>query len=511
MSKEQEQLCAREMDGKPRLVRGVAGSGKTLVLAHWLQKTVQQLADKPNARVWAVFANKAMERIIHDTIEQAWKVDQPVTPFPWHRVDLKRVDTGVLGLLLPEVGLSVNSFDYDALAANYLARKPVEQIKACCQAMFIDEAQDMGPNLFKLLSALVEPTDPSNPKGRAVNIFYDNYQKMLGRGTPRWSEIGLDMLGRSTIMKESFRSTRPIAELAVNVLYRLQPPEADPDHKELVEKGMVECIEQHGKPWWNVRFNQVDGPSPDLKKYPSLEKQVHAIAEQVLRWISEDGVKPGDICIVCNDKRFRDQIRDALMPGLRNIKARIVTEPRRGWDRDESTVVVSTVLSFKGYDSEIVVVAGLERFIGQGQILAKNLYVAMTRARSILAVYAYARQRPSEQAHRLLTTTEECLNMLLRQPKVEQETSKLDEFEDILQCLGDQHRQWLAKLCESHRLQQEPITAGDGEILAEPLFWFTVDGRRIACFPSGEPGAYTLHKLEDNRIEVIRAGEDVLK
>lgn len=35
------------MDGKPRLVRGVAGSGKTIVLAHWLQKTVKQLMEKP--------------------------------------------------------------------------------------------------------------------------------------------------------------------------------------------------------------------------------------------------------------------------------------------------------------------------------------------------------------------------------------------------------------------------------------------------------------------------------
>ena len=433
MSKEQQQLCGREMDGKPRLVRGVAGSGKTLVLAHWLQKTVQKLLDKPDARVWAVFANKALERLIADTVEEAWKVDQPTIPFPWHRVDLKRVDSEILAKLLPEVGLSVSGFDYDQMAEEYLKRKPVEQITPRCQAMFIDEAQDMGPNLIKLLTALVEPIDPENPRSRSVNIFYDNAQNIYQRKTPKWKDVGLDIQGRlSTVMKESFRSTRPIAEFALNVLCRLQPlASTDDDHKELDKLGLIESLQSNGKPWRKVRFNQVDGPAPIFKKYPSLDGQINAVAEQVIRWIREDGVKPGDISILCNDKRFRDQIKDALAPNLREINAEIITAPGKGWDRNERSVVASTLHSFKGYDSEIVVVAGLERFAAQGKILANNLYVAMTRARSILAVYAYASQQPKEQAQRLVTTVEECLNELLSRPKVELENSKLEDFEDM--------------------------------------------------------------------------------
>jgi hypothetical protein len=38
LSYDQQRLCGFQMDGKPRLVRGVAGSGKTLVLGHWLRK-----------------------------------------------------------------------------------------------------------------------------------------------------------------------------------------------------------------------------------------------------------------------------------------------------------------------------------------------------------------------------------------------------------------------------------------------------------------------------------------
>jgi superfamily I DNA/RNA helicase len=167
-----------------------------------------------------------------------------------------------------------DDFDYDGMAAKYLQRKPFEQVKPRCHAMFIDEAQDMGPNTLKLLSALVEQTDPANPKSRAVNIFYDDAQNIYGRVRPTWSEIGLGMIGRSRVMKESFRSTRPITEFALNVLYRLQPPDADPDHKELIKEGLVERTLRGGSPWWKVRFNQVEGPVPIFRKFASLDDQI---------------------------------------------------------------------------------------------------------------------------------------------------------------------------------------------------------------------------------------------
>jgi superfamily I DNA and RNA helicase len=70
MSYEQQQLVCLNMDGKPRLVRGVAGSGKTLVMANWLQQVVSKLSDDPQASIWAVYANKALEGMITTTIQE---------------------------------------------------------------------------------------------------------------------------------------------------------------------------------------------------------------------------------------------------------------------------------------------------------------------------------------------------------------------------------------------------------------------------------------------------------
>jgi hypothetical protein len=51
LSQEQQQLCGYKIDGKPRLVRGVAGSGKTAVLAEWLVRCLNDRVNKPEYRL----------------------------------------------------------------------------------------------------------------------------------------------------------------------------------------------------------------------------------------------------------------------------------------------------------------------------------------------------------------------------------------------------------------------------------------------------------------------------
>ena len=164
-------------------------------------------------RIWAVFANRSLQSLIGESIESAWEQATGGKPFPWGRVELHHIKE-ILEVMLPDVGLNAShyGFDYDEAASAYLDERAASEITARCDALFIDEAQDMGPNTLKLLSAIVRQRHEDDENSRAVNIFYDNAQNIYGRGTPKWSELGLDMRGRSTVMKESFRSTKPITE-----------------------------------------------------------------------------------------------------------------------------------------------------------------------------------------------------------------------------------------------------------------------------------------------------------
>jgi superfamily I DNA/RNA helicase len=509
LSNEQERLCNLELDGKPRLVRGVAGSGKTVVLAHWLAQTVQRLADRESVRIWAVFANRSLQSLIGESIVSAWEKETKGKSFPWDRVELHHVRE-ILSALLPEVGLNASAFEYeyDNAAEAYLSRKPVESITARCDALFVDEAQDMGPNTLQLLSAIVRRTNEGDENSRSVNIFYDNAQNIYGRSTPKWSELGLDMRGRSTVMKESFRSTRPITELALNVLYRLQPPDASADHKELIQRGLIEYAPREGKDWWNVRFNQIDGPKPEFRRYANLQLEFEAIGDYCRDLISVQGVQPSDICIIYNGGNIPYWLEKTTMPKLAGLGLHLSVQKNKPFERNNRFLLATTSNSFKGYDAEVVIVPAVDQYQAKGKgLLANNLYVAMTRARSVLTLFAQSMK--DQNAVRLYDVIDDCLGYLQEAPVVHSENSMQDDVVEILDCIGIEHRSWLVELMKKRELSQEPIISDTGEIIAEPLFWFRENQRIHACFGPEYPRKRIMQRLEDINARAILPGESL--
>ena len=192
---------------------------------------------------------------------------------------------------------------------------------------------------------------------------------------------------------------------------------------------------------------------------------------------------------------------------MKAIGAHLLVQTGQSFSGDPLTVTVTTAQSFKGYDAEIAVVAGVDQFVAKEKgILANSLYVAMTRARSILALYGRRSQKADQ--NRILTVLEECLDELVDHPRVEKQISSIDEFEEVVQRVGTEHRGWLERIWKSHWIEQEPILAADGEILAEPLFWFKNDERHLRCFGKHALGRSILNRLEDAGIEVVLPGEE---
>lgn len=509
LSHEQERLCTLELDGKPRLVRGVAGSGKTVVLANWLMQTVRRLKGQQNIRIWAVFANRSLQSLIGDSIQSAWEKEADGDPFPWDRVSLRHIRE-ILDVLLREVGLSSHSFgfEYDDAATAYLRHKSVENIKPRCDALFIDEAQDMGPNTLKLLTGIVRKADDTDENSRSVNIFYDNAQNIYGRRTPTWSELGLDMRGRSTVLKESFRSTKPITEFALNVLYRLQPPERNPDHKELVTRGLIERTVRNGTDWWIVRFNQIDGPQPSFRQYMNLDQEFEAIADYCRELIEVEGVQPSDICVLYNGKNIKYRLETQVAPRLADLGVEFSVQTNKPFERSNRILLATTSHSFKGYDSEVVIIPAADQYTANDKgVLANNLYVAMTRARSILTIFA--QKMNNQYAGQLYEVLEDCLDNLHERPSVDNEISPQDDLLDIIDIIGDEHRVWLMKLWRRFRINQEPILTENGELIAEPLFWLKSDDRRYVCFGTKTPRSRVLQKLEDFGLRVLPLGQEV--
>ncbi|MEZ6057200.1 MAG: AAA domain-containing protein [Planctomycetaceae bacterium] len=487
LSQEQQRLTNLNLDGKPRLVRGVAGSGKSVVLCNWLAKTAKRMEGGKNVRIWAVYANRSLHKLLRESVESAWdglfEEDLFEKPsFPWERVSLLHVKD-VLAGMLPAASLKMDNFefDYDRAAEEFLNRQNASELLPRCSALFIDEAQDMGPSTLKLLLSIVEQTDADDPNSRSAHIFYDNAQNIYGRKTPKWSEFGLDMRGRSTIMRESFRSTTPIAELAVNVRHRLTPPDERQDQDELMSMGLMERAQRNGGEWIRVRFNQVEGPKPIFHAFDNRNDEMDAIGGHLKHLVQKEGISPADICVVYNGKAVVQLLESKLKPKLAEFGVEMSVQTNRPFERQENTLVVTTSHSYKGYESEVVMIPCVDQYVtGDGLILANNLYVAMTRARSLLAIYGL--RGGSTASRTLIATISSCVDTMIATPEVETSTSIQDDLNDILDHIGHQHRKWLVDLWKRFDIRQEPITSATGQVLAEPLFWFCKDGTAWGCF-----------------------------
>ncbi len=424
LSHEQQRLTNLNLDGKPRLVRGVAGSGKSIVLCNWLAKTAQRMGREKNVRIWAVYANRSLHRLLRESVESSWEslwkdqlFEKP--SFPWENVSLLHVKD-VLAGMLPSASLSMNDFDfdYDRAAEEFLSRQDSIKILPRCSALFIDEAQDMGPSTLKLLLSVVEQIDENDPNSRSAHIFYDNAQNIYGRKTPKWSEFSLDMRGRSTIMRESFRSTTPIAELAVNVLHRLTPTDQREDQNELLGMRLIDKTQRNDEEWLRVRFNQIDGPKPIFRAFNNRKDEMAAIAGHLKHLIQKEEISPTDICVIYNGKSVAQLLEAILKPKMAEIGVELSVQTNRPFERQENTLVVTTSHSYKGYESEVVVIPCVDQFVtGDGQILANNLYVAMTRARSLLAIYSIG--GGSGASHKVSSTIAACVKTQRTAPTVD--------------------------------------------------------------------------------------------
>src|ERR1051325_6318190 len=71
-------------------------------------------------------------------------------------------------------------------------------------------------------------------------------------------------------------------------------------------------------------------------------------------------------------------------------------------------VIATTPHSFKGYEKELVLLVGVHAFAEEDR--TTTLYVAMTRARSLLALYGW--DRPLAEVQSLFSTVRKCLARL---------------------------------------------------------------------------------------------------
>ncbi len=353
MDLQQEQL-ARSLGDGHRVIHGVAGSGKTLILGYRAEHLARVCA-KP---ILVLCYNESLARRIGSAMRAKGLQEKVHTHHfhQWCRAQLAAY----------HVGLPKTNDDKDAFFADMVDRviRAVErgQIPAAqYDAVLIDEGHDFRPEWLKLVVQMVDP------KTNSLLVLYDDAQSIYGDATRKkfsFKSVGIQAAGRTTILKINYRNTDAILRFARDVAQSiLKPAEADEDGVPLLEP------QSAGRA----------GSEPQLVKLPTLKDEAEFIARR-LKEAHRAGTPWRDMAVI-----YREYERDAklirkLLPAY-GVPLVYFKDATYAGDQDGVTLI--TMHSCKGLEFPLVVIPGADKIKSAGELApqeVKLLYVAMTRA-----------------------------------------------------------------------------------------------------------------------------------
>ena len=412
LSDEQRAVAEDPWEAAPRLVRGVAGSGKTIALAINLARHLHRRLHRepelfpqasPRPRFLAVCFNRALVPFLREKINTAYRQrtgghDVPtdaleVTHFNGLTYSLAR--SGVwpyLPVKRDDLTDEQRAAEYRAHLERYRDESPGRLFELGYDAIYVDEGQDLLEDELRILTNLSRPTltggEPS------VFICYDDAQNLYGRKRPNWQRLGIRVRGRSQVMTTCFRNTPQIVEPAFNVLNGSfasgatgGASRAYMDLSYLEEKGLVTSDENGAL---RVHFvHRAGGMAPQVRRVSAPDEEADGVAERV-RWLVVDQeVRPQDVLVLAPTRKRAEGIAHRIRQAefLDPEAIHLAAQEKDALIGRRGVLSISTVHSAKGLDAYAVLLAGAERFGTSAEDRA-TFYVACTRAIEYLEVFA---------------------------------------------------------------------------------------------------------------------------
>lgn len=417
-------------------IRGLAGSGKTVVLA---LKAAYLHAQHPDWRIAVTFNTRSLRDQFRRFINN-FSIDQTGDEPDWSMIDVVQAwgadgggnREGMYHLFCSSNGVPYHDFNsgkslfgsQGALAGVCrLALEAAIKPRALYDAILVDEAQDLPPVFLRMCYQMLG-------KKKRLVYAYDELQTLAGSGLPPAEEIfgtdgkdrprvtfgGHDGPRRDIILEKCYRNSRPVLVTAHALgfgIYRDAPPPAT--------TGLVQIFEQ--KQLWtevgyrvrdgvlddnaDVRLERDDASSPrfleehssiddllQFKAFPSHEAQNEWIAEQVAKNLRDDDLAENDVMVINPDplttRTNLGPIRSLLLAaGVNSHIAGVDVGADIFFRQDEKSITFTGIYRAKGNEAAMVYVANAhEGFRGRlNQARTRNrLFTAITRSKAWVRV-----------------------------------------------------------------------------------------------------------------------------
>lgn len=373
MDLQQEQVARTLGDGH-RVIHGVAGSGKTMILVHRARLLAREA--EPARPVLVLCYNRALA----DRIEALVAPDEPlrarlqVRTFHGWCAELARRHR--IAVPAPPEGQD----DADAparLAQAVIAAADAGRVPlGGHHAVLIDEAHDFEDDWLRLAAAMTDPA------ARRLLVLYDDAQSIYQRLRRRFSftSVGIQARGRTSVLRLNYRNTAEVLGLALRFARGLLPErgrdrEAGRDDEDDRVTGVAPSSSGRR------------GPRPVLIRARSAHEEAELLAARIADAVVA-GTPLGEIAVLCRTRAQMAPIAEAL--ARRGLPLQSMGSAGfQHFDWSQAGIRLVTLHSAKGLEFAHVHVAGLQRLPWRDETLedaVRLVYVAMTRATQSLVL-----------------------------------------------------------------------------------------------------------------------------
>ncbi len=367
MDLQQEQI-ARTLGEGHRVIHGVAGSGKTMILVF----RAQQLAatTRPEEPILILCFNRVLAQRIASMLDERHVDRQVVIVRTFHAWCQDMVRSYQL-----DVPADLPKDAYWKAMVEVVSRAVETGLIPWAQysALLIDEAHDFEAEWLRMAAQMV------NPVTNSLLVLYDDTQSIYQKKRKAFSfaSVGIQAQGRTSILKLNYRNTVEVLSLALECAKSLLTTSAASPENE--ETSQIVQPASAGR----------RGPLPVLIQARTPKEEAELIAERIATSLSE-GVSPNDIAVLLRTKEGMHAITRALERTGIPVQS-MLGEGAVRFDWSRPSVKLLTLHSAKGLEFPQVFIARLETLPFPGAALDEELrllYVGMTRSTATLILSA---------------------------------------------------------------------------------------------------------------------------
>lgn len=356
----QQEVLARNLGEGHRVIHGVAGSGKTLILLY----RCLYLAETTARPVLVLCFNITLANYIRECIAERG-LSQKV--HVWHFHDWCGVTVRKFRLPVSDEGVL---FDMRFAALENAVEKGLIT-DAGYDAVLIDEGHDFDRRWLSLIARLFDNAS------RSLLLMYDDAQSLYRRERAlnfSLASVGIQAQGRTSVLRINYRNPRRI----LNFAYAFSRDYFDKHHNHEVPLVLPEACGE-------------DGNIPDIVQCRSAVDE----ARHVIGWLKEKYAltgRWGDMAVLCPTQFSATQLTELLAQQEIPAALSFTHADKKSYSHRDNVVHLLTCQSSKGLEFPFVAVINASFVHKAAEDEAEAippLYVAFTRATRSLLVTCY--------------------------------------------------------------------------------------------------------------------------